>query len=84
MGNFAHHIKFDLEYDSSEMARIIYRSVGQEIGEIDDDRSETAVTQEDNTVKISIDAADLVALRAASNTWLSLIEVAEDTTSIAK
>lgn len=82
MGGYAHQIGFDLEYDSAEVANVIYQSVAQEIGEIDDDRSETTITMEGNTVRISIDAADLVALRAASNTWLSLVEVAEDTASI--
>lgn len=82
MGGYAHHIDFELEYDSVDLARVIYRSVAQEIGEIDDDRSETAVTMDGNAVQLSIDAADLVALRAASNTWLSLIEVAEDTAVI--
>lgn len=82
MDDYAHQIEFDLEYDSPEVANVIYQSVGQEIGEIDDDRSETTITIEGKTVRISIDAADLVALRAASNTWLSLIEVAEDTAAI--
>lgn len=82
MGGYAHHIDFNLEYESADLARVIYRSVAQEIGEIDDDRSETAVTMDGNAVQLSIDAADLVALRAASNTWLSLIEVAEDTAAI--
>lgn len=82
MGGYVHQIGFDLEYDSAEVANVIYQSVSQEIGEIDDNRSETTITMEGNTVRISIDAADLVALRAASNTWLSLVEVAEDTASI--
>lgn len=72
-----HELDFAFEYDSSDAAATVERSIAQEIGEIDDDRSSTTVSREGRVVSIHIDAADLVALRAAANTWLSLTSVAE-------
>ncbi|WP_343195804.1 KEOPS complex subunit Pcc1, partial [Halovivax sp.] len=65
------------EYDDDRRAWLIATSVGQEVGEIADDRSATTVDRDGRTVRVRIDAADLVALRAAVNTWCSLVEVAE-------
>jgi KEOPS complex subunit Pcc1 len=64
-------------YDDSATARTVARSLRREVGEIDDDRSRTELRREGLTLTITIDAADVVALRAASNTWLSLLSVAE-------
>lgn len=72
-----HRTTLTLEYASEAAARRVERSLAQEVGEIDDDRSSTALTREGRTVELAIDAADLVALRAAANTWLSLASVAE-------
>lgn len=77
-----HRTTFSLEYDDERQARIVEASVGQEIGEIDDDRSRTAIECEATTLRIVIEAADLVALRAASNTWLTLVDVAERSASL--
>lgn len=66
-----------LEYSSAAVARAIERSIRQEIGEIDDDHSATRVNRNGRSLTLTVDAADLVALRAAANTWLSLVEVAE-------
>lgn len=51
-------------------------SLEQEVGEIDDDRSEAAVSHTGDTVEITVTAVDLTALRAGCNTWGSLLEVA--------
>ena len=56
---------------------MVEASVGQEVGEIDDERSRATVAREGQTVTVEVEAADLVALRAAGNTWLSLAAVAE-------
>ncbi|MFB6167535.1 MAG: KEOPS complex subunit Pcc1 [Haloferacaceae archaeon] len=42
-----------------------------------DDRSRTGVAQTDETVVVRVEAADLVALRAACATWTRLVGVAE-------
>jgi KEOPS complex subunit Pcc1 len=60
-----------------ERARIVADAVGVEVGEIDDDRSRASVRRDGQTVVVEIVADDLVALRAACNTWTGLVEVAE-------
>ena len=74
-----HETTFHLSYSSPETATIVERSIRQEVGEIDGDRSEATITRSDETVTISIVAEDLVALRAGHNTWLGLAQVAEET-----
>lgn len=66
-----------VEYDEPTRARCIAASVRQEVGEIDGDRSETTIERRGATVAVRIRAADLVALRAALNTWCTLLTVAE-------
>ncbi len=66
-----------VEYDDAERARRVERSLRPEVGDIDGDRSEVAVTREGATLEVAIEAEDLVALRAGLNTWLTLVSVAE-------
>jgi KEOPS complex subunit Pcc1 len=74
-----HRTRFALEYDDERVAETVAVSLANEVGEIDDDRSRTSLSRDGRTVRIDIGATDLVALRAASNTWLSLAAVAERT-----
>ncbi|EFW92139.1 hypothetical protein ZOD2009_11700 [Haladaptatus paucihalophilus DX253] len=73
----SHDALLDFEYDAEERAVLVFRSVEQEIGEIDDDRSWTTVERDGNTVSVRVEAEDLIALRAALNTWQTLVGVAE-------
>lgn len=77
-----HRLQFSLTYADSSLARIIQQSLRQDVGEIDDDRSTTSLERNDSTLYLSIQAADLIALRAAANTWLTLAEVAERSASV--
>jgi len=72
-----HEAVFFLEYDSQAAASRVARAIEPELGGIDDDRSSVRSEQTGETVQVTVDAADPVALRAATNTWLSLIRVAE-------
>lgn len=74
---YPHDATLEFVYETAGRARTIARSVGREIGEIDDDRSRTTLDLEDRAVTVAIYARDLTALRAACNTWLTLIDVAE-------
>jgi len=74
----AHAAEFDFSYPDERTARTIFESVRVEIGEIADERSRANVTREGRVVTVTVEAADLVALRAAQNTWIRLVEVAED------
>ncbi|GAB3672258.1 KEOPS complex subunit Pcc1 [Halopiger thermotolerans] len=78
----SHDATLEFDYESPDRARIVAESVAREIGEIDDDRSQTTLEREGATVRIAIDAADVVALRAALNTWFSLVDVAERTAAV--
>ncbi|MDX1745662.1 MAG: KEOPS complex subunit Pcc1 [Halobacteriales archaeon] len=73
----AHRSTFSFTYSDPSEARIIERAIRQEVDEIADDRSRTTVERSDDTVRVIVTATDLVALRAACNTWLTLTTVAE-------
>jgi KEOPS complex subunit Pcc1 len=77
-----HDATLEFAYETSSRARLVTESVAREIGEIDDDRSQTTIDRDGSVVYIEIVAADVVALRAALNTWLSLVDVAERTAAI--
>lgn len=83
MTRYAHETVLDLSYADESRARIVERSVAREVGAIDDERSATTVRRTGPKVSFTIRARDLTALRAATNTWLRLAAIAEDTISIA-
>jgi len=74
-----HETRLSFDYESAERARRVERSIRPEIDDIADDRSRTRLQRSGETLKVVIEASDLVALRASLNTWLSLVDVAERT-----
>lgn len=74
-----HRAELSVSYDSTRAGRLIADAIAQEMGEINGDRATASVTQDGRTVSVTIDATDLVALRAGLNTWGTLLEVAERT-----
>ncbi|MFB6295260.1 MAG: KEOPS complex subunit Pcc1 [Halobacteriales archaeon] len=78
-----HELSLSFRYSDATRARTIERSLRQEVGEIDDDRSRTDLRRGRDELEMTVEAADLVALRAAGNTWLSLVSVAEAAAGIA-
>jgi KEOPS complex subunit Pcc1 len=79
-----HRLSLRFEYDTERHAAVVERSVRVEVGEIDDARSTARVEREGRTVRVWIGAADLVALRAGTNTWTRLLDVAERVTGAAE
>ncbi len=79
-----HDAVFTFEYDDQRRARTVERSIRPELDEIDGDRSRASVSCEGEAVSVRIEADDLVALRAAMNTWCSFVEVVETTVEIGK
>ena len=75
--SFAHSAELSFSYPTPDAAKRIERSIRVEVGEIDDDRSTVSLYRQQNTVGIDIEAADFVALRAAVNSWLRYVAVAE-------
>ena len=72
-----HAAELVFDYSTPERARLLARSVAQEVNEIEDDRTRATVEARDRSVVVEIAADDLVALRAGVNTWATLVEVAE-------
>ena len=72
-----HESSFALEHGTESAAAAVERSLRPEIGDIEGDRTTATLSRDGTTVGIEIVAADLVALRAGQNTWLSLAGVAE-------
>lgn len=81
--SFAHAATFVFEYPDEATARLVADSVGNEVGEIDDERSRAEVERTGATLEVRVFAGDMVALRAASNTWIGLVDVAERTLDVA-
>jgi len=70
-------VTLEFEYDTPTTAERVAQSVELEAGDIEGDRTETAVTRDGSTVTTIVAADDLTALRAGLNTWTTLVEVAE-------
>jgi len=75
--SFAHSTDLSVSYPTPAAARRIERSIRVEVGEIADDRTTVRLHRNENILVIDIAAADLVALRAAVNSWLRYVTVAE-------
>ncbi|MCH7659904.1 MAG: KEOPS complex Pcc1-like subunit [Euryarchaeota archaeon] len=72
-----HTASLACEYDDFQSARLIERSILPEVADLGDERSSVAVSRNGEMLTIRIEAADLVALRAAMNTWLTLLDTTE-------
>ena len=72
-----HETVLTVQYETTDRATTIERSLRPEIGDIEGERTQAALSRDGSVVSIEVGAADLVALRAGQNTWLSLVEVAE-------
>ena len=78
-----HTAELRFSYETSAEATLVADAVSREVGEIEGDRSRAGLTREARTVTVTIDADDLVALRAGINTWGTLLEVAERAIAVA-
>jgi len=72
-----HRTVFTFEYQDSERARRVERSLRPELDDIDGDRTQATLERADATLQLTVVAEDLVALRAGCNTWTTLTAVAE-------
>jgi KEOPS complex subunit Pcc1 len=75
----AHAAVLRFDYPDERRARVVADAVAVEQGRIADERSTAAVARDGERVRVRVSAADLVALRAAVNTWSTLVAVAEAT-----
>ena len=72
-----HRSVFTLDYPDAERARRVERSLRPELGDIDGDRTTATLSRDGATLTLTVEADDLVALRAGCNTWTTLTSVAE-------
>jgi KEOPS complex subunit Pcc1 len=72
-----HVAEFSLHYATIATAERVAMAMEPEVGDIEGDRTRATLERDGSTLRIVIEADDLVALRAGLNTWLSLADVAE-------
>lgn len=78
---FSESVSINAEFNPTTV-RTLERSLSVEAADLADERSTTRIGRDGDELRIDIDAADRTALRAASNTWLGLLSVAEETADL--
>jgi len=66
------------EIELGEYTDTVYRSLCPELEDVPSQRSGVTLELEGGTIKLSIEASDIVSLRAALNTWLRLVKIAHE------
>lgn len=80
MGEFTaqtHRTTLVFSYADAASAALIERAVRVEAGAIEGDRTRATVARDGAELTVTVAAADLTALRAGTNTWTTLVGVAE-------
>lgn len=81
--------EFELE-DEPEMVKTVYESIKEErkaeeeAVERDKRSSSVEITLKGNTVCVRIGSDDIIRLRAATNTWLRLLKIAEEMADVVR
>jgi len=75
-------ISIEIGLPSSRLAETIYHSIVPETRETQGHRSRAEVSYKGKTLQLNITAEDIVALRAASNTFLRFVTVAMKTLNL--
>lgn len=81
--------EFELE-DDAEIVKTVYESIQEEniieenALEEDKRRSLVDISLNGNKLRVRIGGDDLIRVRAAANTWLRLVKVAEEMTRVVK
>lgn len=76
-----HRLHVQRSYETTGQAAAVHAALTPEVDTIPGERSTTTVERSDRRVTIEITAADLPALRAAKQTWFTLLQAAEATTN---
>lgn len=72
-----HRTVFRFEYADPERAQLVQRSLKPELDDIDGERTTATLSRDGAVLTLTVEARDLVALRAGCNTWATLTNVAE-------
>ena len=75
-------INFHISLPSEKLAETVYNSLLPETRQTPGFRSQTKVDRKDHILQLNIKADDIVALRAASNTFLRFVAVAMKTLNV--
>jgi KEOPS complex subunit Pcc1 len=67
-----------VEFELGGLAGKVYEALGPELQAAPSERSRIELTSEGGLLKLFIEAEDIISLRAALNTWLRLIKIAEE------
>lgn len=74
---FVAELSVSIEFDSARVADAVWASVLPETRETGRFRSKTTISRRGRVVRVRIEALDLVALRAAANSFLQFVLVAK-------
>jgi KEOPS complex subunit Pcc1 len=72
-----HAAELVFSYPEAQRAVRVEHSLRPEVGDVDGDRTMVTLARDGAALTVAIEARDLVALRAAINTWTTLASVAE-------
>lgn len=72
---FPYQVKVSLELENPTHAEIIQQSLLPDMGRKDEKRSQVSIKRNKNVLSVEIYAQDKVALRAATNAHLKLIQL---------
>lgn len=67
-----------VEFELGQAAKPVFDALRPELQALPSERSKVSLEQSGDTLKLFVVAEDVVSLRAAINTWLRLIKIAED------
>jgi KEOPS complex subunit Pcc1 len=67
-----------VEFEFGGMADKVFESLEPELQAVPSERSRIELSKEGGLLKLFIEADDIISLRAALNTWLRLIKIAEE------
>lgn len=78
----SHRTTLEFFYETPSVAQRVSHAISPEVDDIADERSKTRLSQSGSMLKLTVEAADITALRAGLNTWLSLVRVAEECSGV--
>ena len=67
-----------VEFEFGDRVHKIHESLKPELQAAPSDRSKIELKTEGGLLKLFIEAEDIISLRAALNTWLRLVKIAEE------
>ena len=67
-----------LEFELGDHSAIVYESLKPELGAVPSERSKVNMSVQEGRLNLFITADDIISLRAAINTWLRLVKIAEE------